>query len=114
MNELSLWLEQLLERIGLTGTWLPLARMLVMVAAAAFLAALAGWICHKLLVPVIMRITQRTAPKWDDVIINSRVLLAACQIVPAIVVWLLLPMVFFEYPALQNFLGKLTSSTSPS
>lgn len=109
MNELSLWLEQLLERIGLTGTWLPLARMLVMVAAAAFLAALAGWICHKLLVPVIMRITQRTAPKWDDVIINSRVLLAACQIVPAIVVWLLLPMVFFEYPALQNFLGKLTS-----
>ena len=109
MDEISILVEQLLQNVGLTGTWLPVARIVVLVLVAAFLAALAGWVCHKLLTPVILNITRRTAPKWDDVIVNERVLLAACQIVPAIVVWALLPWVFFEHPAVQNLLAKLTA-----
>lgn len=109
MDEISILVEQLLQNVGLAGTWLPVARIVVLVLVAAFLAALAGWVCHKLLTPVILNITRRTAPKWDDVIVNERVLLAACQIVPAIVVWALLPWVFFEHPAVQNLLAKLTA-----
>lgn len=109
MDEISILVEQLLQNVGLAGTWLPVARIVVLVLVAAFLAALAGWVCHKLLTPVILNITRRTAPKWDDVIVNERVLLAACQIVPAIVVWALLPWVFFEHPSVQNLLAKLTA-----
>ncbi len=109
MDEISILVEQLLQNVGLAGTWLPVVRIVVLVLVTAFLAALAGWVCHKLLTPVILNITRRTAPKWDDVIVNERVLLAACQIVPAIVVWALLPWVFFEHPAVQNLLAKLTA-----
>ena len=113
MDEISILVEQLLQNVGLAGTWLPVARIVVLVLVAAFLAALAGWVCHKLLTPVILNITRRTAPKWDDVIVNERVLLAACQIVPAIVVWALLPWVFFEHPAVQKLLAKLTAIYIP-
>lgn len=109
MNDISNYVEQLLTNIGLTGTWVPLVRHAVLVLAAAFLAAVAGWACHKLIVPVILGVTRRTAAKWDDVLINERVLLAACQIVPAIVVWMLLPWVFYEYPTVKSVVGTLTA-----
>ena len=109
MNAISIYVEQLLENVGMTGAWVPVCRHALLVLLAALLAAVAGWVCHKLLVPVVLGIVRRTAPKWDDVLVNERVLLTACQIIPAIVVWMLLPWVFFDYPTVRLYLGKLTA-----
>lgn len=108
MNEIKVYVEQLLLQLGLSEEIASLTRHFVLVIGAILLAWFVGWL-FKLLIPWVTKLTQRTEAKWDDVVFNEHVLRAACQIVPAIVVWLLLPSVFDEYPAAHEVLARLTA-----
>ena len=66
-------------------------------------------LCVKVLAPITVRITRRTDVVWDDYLLNPQVLRSACHVVPAIVVWLLMPPLFFAYPILQALLMKATA-----
>ena len=59
--------------------------------------------------PTILKLTSKTDATWDDVIFNEKVLLTACSIIPAIVIWLLLPWTFFEFPSVREVLTRLTA-----
>ena len=50
-----------------------------------------------------------TKPMVRILQINRKVLMSACRIIPAIVIWLLLPLVFFEYPQVEEIVGRLTA-----
>jgi miniconductance mechanosensitive channel len=56
-----------------------------------------------------LKLTSKTDATWDDVIFNEKVLLTACSIIPAIVIWLLLPWTFFEFPSVREVLTRLTA-----
>ena len=108
MNEIKDFVEQLLMQIGLSAELASVTRHVVLVIGAILLAWFVGWL-FKLLIPWVNKLTRRTEAKWDDVVFNEQVLRAACQIVPAIVVWLLLPSVFAEYPTAHMVLARLTA-----
>ena len=95
--------------MGVGGDYVPMVRYGILVILAFALAWLAGWVCRRFLVPVVLKITRRTDAKWDDVLFSRRVLLSASHIVPAIVVWTLLPLVFYEYPRVEDIVGRLTA-----
>ena len=59
--------------------------------------------------PLVLRLTQKTEARWDEVIFNRKVLLSACSIVPAIVIWQLLPWTFYDFPTIQEVLTRLTA-----
>ena len=80
-----------------------------MVALAALVAILSDWLCIKIAVPLTVRLTRRTNAIWDDLIFNEKVLRSACHIVPAIVIWWLLPLVFSGFPTCQEVLARLTA-----
>ena len=105
MEQIKISLEKLISMTGLTGDYVPVVRYAILVVLAFLLAWLAGWLCKKLLVPVLLRITSKTEAKWDDVVFSEKVLVSACRIVPAIVIWALLPLVFFEYPQVADVEG---------
>lgn len=63
----------------------------VTVAAIALAAWLAYVFCVKILTPIVNFITLKTETKWDDDLLNERVLKAVSQLVPAIIVATLLP-----------------------
>ena len=109
MEQIKISLEKLISMTGLTGDYVPVVRYAILVVLAFLLAWLAGWLCKKLLVPVLLRITSKTEAKWDDVVFSEKVLVSACHIVPAIVIWALLPLVFFEYPQVADVVGRLTA-----
>ena len=109
MEQIKIFLERLISLTGLTGDYVPVVRYAVLVILAFLLAWLAGWLCRKLLVPILLRITRKTEVKWDDVIFSEKVLVSACRIIPAIVIWALLPLVFFEYPQVAEVVGRLTA-----
>ena len=102
-------IESLIGWMGLPGDYVPAVRYAILVVLAFILAWLAGWLCRTFVVPVLLKITSKTEAKWDDVIFSRRVLLSACHIIPAIVIWLLLPLVFFEYPKVEDIVGRLTA-----
>lgn len=108
MNEIKIFVEQMLSQIGLTADMVPVIWHMTLVVGTVLMAWFAGWL-FKLLIPWITRLTRQTDAKWDDVVFNEQVLRAACQIVPAVVVWLLLPSVFDEYPTAHEALARLTA-----
>ena len=108
MEEIQIWIEQLVEACGVTGDNVNFVTHTILVIIAFALAFLAGWLCSKLLVPVVLKVTKKTEARWDDVMFSERVLKSACRIVPAIVIWQLLPWTFFDFPTVREVLTRLT------
>ena len=94
---------------GLKGEAVDMVSHAVLVVVAILLAALTGVLCRKLIVPLLLKVTARTEARWDDVIFSKKVLTSACSIVPAIVIWQLLPWTFFDYPTVREVLTRLTA-----
>lgn len=109
MNQIRSVVEELIQMCGITGVAVPVVRYVSMSLAAIFFSWLSYIIAKKLLIPVINRFTARTKAKWDDVLFNREVLLKVCAIVPAVVIYKLLPLVFYEAPFVQEMLNRLTS-----
>lgn len=109
MDRINIFLERIIGLTGVSGDYVSAVRYGLLVVIAFVLAWLAGWVCRKFVVPVIQKITGKTEAKWDDVLFSERVLLSASRIVPAIVIWILLPLVFFEYPKVAEIVGRLTA-----
>ena len=109
MNELTKYIEHLLASTSLTGGWLSFVTLSVLCATVVVIAWLVYMLCVKVLAPVTVRITRRTDVVWDDYLLNPQVLRAACHVVPAIVVWLLMPPLFFTHPIIQALLMKATA-----
>lgn len=109
MNELTKYIEHLLASTTLTGGWISFVTLSVLCATVALIAWLVYMLCVKVLAPITVRITRRTDVVWDDYLLNPQVLRSACHVVPAIVVWLLMPPLFFAYPIIQALLMKATA-----
>ena len=109
MEQIKISLEKLISLTGVTGDYVPVIRYVILVIIAFLLAWLAGWVCRRFLVPVLMKITSKTEAKWDDIIFSEKVLKSASHVIPAIVIWGLLPLVFFEYPKVAEVVGRLTA-----
>jgi miniconductance mechanosensitive channel len=109
MEEIQLWVEQLVWDCGITGDAVSIVTHTILVILAVLLAGLSGWICKKAIVPVVLKVTKKTEAKWDDALFNEHVLNTACSIVPAIVIWLVLPWTFYDFPSVREVLARLTA-----
>lgn len=109
MVQIQVFVEQLLASLGMAGTSLTFGSHTLLAAVVFLLAFLSGWLCRKLLIPVVLKITSKTEMRWDDTVFNRDVLLSACSIPPAMVIWQLLPWTFFDFPTLRELLARLTA-----
>ena len=82
---------------------------IVLVLSALFLSWLSFILCHRIVLPLTVRITEKTQAEWDDVLLNPHTLKKACMIVPAIVIWMLIPHIFYRYPVMELILDRVTS-----
>ena len=109
MEIIITFIENLLLSLGLEGTTVAIVRYVLMIVVAFLLAGLSGYICRKFIVPLISKLTSKTNIEWDDILFDRTVLYTACNIVPAVVIWELLPKVFFQYPLAEDILLRLTA-----
>jgi len=109
MEKIQIFVQQLVEACGITGDTVSIVTHTILVIIAILLAAIIGWICKRIFVPVVLKLTSKTDATWDDVIFNENVLLSACRIVPAIVIWQLLPWTFYDFPSVREILARLTA-----
>ena len=59
MEIIKVYLEKMISLTGLTGEYVSLVRYAILVVLAFLLAWLAGWLCRKLVVPLLMRVTRQ-------------------------------------------------------
>lgn len=109
MEEIRTFAENLFGIAGVSGTTANIAVYVLMVVIVSVLSWLAGYICRRVLMPMVLRLTAHTDVTWDDKVFNKTVLISACRIVPAIVIWKLLPLVFSESLFLNEFLKRATA-----
>lgn len=109
MEEIRTFAENLFGIAGVSGTTANIAVYVLMVVIVSVLSWLAGYICRRVLMPMVLRLTAHTDVTWDDKVFNKTVLTSACSIVPAIVIWQLLPLVFSESLFLNEFLKRATA-----
>ena len=108
MEEIRKFVEDLIQMAGVTGGAVPVIRHILLTITAILLAMLSDLLCRRLLVPIIMKVTDKTEVTWDDVLFNKKVLTSACHIVPAVVIWSLMPLVYLEYPIFKEILERAT------
>ncbi len=102
-NTLVSWLQQMEvqpENIGVITR-------IIMVTSILFLAWLAEFFCRKVIVASIKKVTTKTQTKWDDYLLNDKVLANLCHIVPPIVIYALIPFAFQGEPMALAFVLKL-------
>lgn len=109
MENIRIFVEELISLTGLSGSAVPVLRHVLLVLIAILLAVLAGLLCRRIIVPIVRRLTAHTDARWDDVLFGEKVLISACHIVPAIVIWQLLPLVFYQYPVVRELLTRATA-----
>lgn len=109
LEQIRVFTEQALSLTGLSGTPVVVLRHIILIIIAALIAWLSGFICRKLILPAIERLTRHTENKWDDILLNHTVLLSICNIVPAVVIWELLPLVFYQHPVMRELLERATA-----
>ena len=104
---LTHWADALLEWLGLASAqdsgwdrWV--AFTLVLLAVALF-----DFVCRTILVRGMRRIVKRTKATWDDELFSSAVLSRLCNIVSAIVLVIVLPVVFDEQSEARTIVTRL-------
>lgn len=108
-EEIRLWTENMALSMGATASGAVYITDAVLVTFTLLLSWVTFMVCHRLVVPITVKITEKTDMKWDDVLLNERTLRKACLIVPAIVVWMLIPNIFQRMPDIMELLERLTS-----
>lgn len=109
METIAIYVNDFVKLCGITGNAVPVTRQAIFLVVAVLLAWLSGLLCSRLIMPLILRITAHTNTKLDDVLLNRRVLTAACRIVPAVVIWGALPLALYKYPAARELAARLTA-----
>ena len=109
MNKIAVWVEQGLTWLGMSGSIMSIVSHIIMVLVAIIAAWLSYSICRRIIIPIVRRLTMKTEVSWDEILLNEDVLKSACQIVPAVVIWDVLPMVFDEFPFVQMLLERATA-----
>ncbi|MBP7767534.1 MAG: mechanosensitive ion channel [Prevotella sp.] len=109
MEKIRIFVETVIEHLGLHGSVVPVVRHAVLVLVVVLVAWGTYLLGRKIIIPLVNKITLRTSALWDDVLLGERALVAACRIVPAVVIWQLLPMVFYQFPVAREVLVRLTA-----
>lgn len=109
MDQITKYIEELLAYTTLSGGWLSFVTMFALCAVTALVAWLVYMLCINVVTPLLVRITKHTDMIWDDYLLNPQVLHSACHVVPAIVVWQMLPPLFIANPVIQTLASKATA-----
>ena len=109
MHTISKFIEHILVSLNVEYTAAYIIRHALLVVIVFVFAFLAGFLCRKVLVPLVIKLTSKTNIEWDSILFDKAVLYTACNIVPAVVIWKLLPKVFFQYPFVEDTLLRLTA-----
>lgn len=109
MPEINVLVENLVRNIGLTGQALFITTHIVLTLLVILAAWISYLVCHRLIMPMMVKIAAKTEVEWDDILLNPNTLKAGCKIVPAVVVWALLPKVYYHFLTVEEILTRITA-----
>ena len=82
------------------------ADRLLGIGIIAAICLLAYFLLKKIVFPLVKRFTEKTDATWDDHLFNSRVLNLAAYLLPALLAYMFVPMLFSDHPMTVTVIDK--------
>lgn len=79
----------------------------IILVGVALMLYLVNFICCRLIIPGVRKMTRKTNFVWDDIMLNDAMLKDISRLVPPILLALLLPMLFVERNEVLDFLLRV-------
>lgn len=108
MEKITLWINHFLLKIGINQQTADVIDKMVILAFIILAALLTNVICKKIMVGIITPIVRKTKNNWDDVLIDRGILARLVMIVPAIIIYILIPIFFSGESNFALWVQKLT------
>ena len=99
--------EQLLKDLGIGTGDNELLQWAVIIIGAFLLFYICEFFSKKVVIPIVRRLTNSTASKWDDILLNNDTLKNLCRLVPGIIASFILPFVLEAESTILIFCMKL-------
>ncbi len=96
-----------LQTIELSSETPNLFSRIVIILLILLVAYAADFVCRRVVIVIIKRVTAVTRATWDDHLLNDKLLGSVCHLVPPIVIYLLIPLAFHEMPTTLGYINKL-------
>lgn len=100
-------MNDLLQSWGLGESLAGVIHIAFFIVAVLILLWLADFVTNRILLTVLTRIARRTKNTWDDVMMEKRLFARLAHLVPAIIVYNLVPALIPEYEVLGNLIRSL-------
>ncbi|HPE34354.1 MAG TPA: mechanosensitive ion channel [Bacteroidales bacterium] len=94
------WLNQLLHEAGITNLWIDPLASLIKIIAAFIISYLLFKIAYNVIVNLIKKFTKKTASNWDDIMVEQKVISRITYLIPAYILFILVPIALTPYPKL--------------
>ncbi len=107
METINTQLAELLQQMGVQPADMGWSVRIVIIVGILIIACLADWLCRRLVIPSVQKLTAKTKFTWDDYLFNDAVLNDICHLLPPIILYVLLPFAFINAPVTLAFLLKL-------
>lgn len=91
ITELRHTIALFLDNVGFNNDWSGRLAQILIVGLLLLALCIVAALFKRYLIPLILKIVEKTNTQWDDYLVNKPVLKATCQLIPSIAVYALLP-----------------------
>lgn len=106
MEQINQSIAQFLLHIGIDKENINWSLQILLIICIALLSYITTKLFRYIIIPAVQKITSRTKARWDDFLFNEKMMISFCRLIPPLVWYILLPLVFSKLPLLLEFLQK--------
>lgn len=85
------WLDSLFASLGISEKFMHETDRFLAVLLALLLSFLVTWIVNRWVVPLLNRFVEHTTSKWDDLLLNTKVLRSLTRLLPPFILYFTVP-----------------------
>ena len=99
-------LISLLEGLGLEKSSIGPMYWIIVILGIILLLLGSNFICQRIIIPIVNMVTKKTSTTWDEILLNKKTLKSTCNLIVAIIITALLPIIVDKNTALYIIISK--------
>ena len=99
-------LISLLEGLGLEKSSIGPMYWIIVILGIILLLLGSNFICQRIIIPIVNIVTKKTSTTWDEILLNKKTLKSTCNLIVAIIITALLPIIVDKNTALYIIVSK--------
>lgn len=101
------WAHNWLKELGLNDTWIEYLTLGIDIIIVLGLSWLVDFIARKIILRVVGRYVRKSKNQYDDILLEKRVFRSLAHLLPALVIYYSLPLLFDQSDAIVPLLQKI-------